>query len=104
MSLEYELERFFDKIENMVSILKNAFRELILKPKGVFVRDMDISDYAWVFDTMCLVHTNYKCDKCGGMLGRSRKYYDDIIIFKCSDCGKVHKAYKNNLLGRFEMF
>ena len=44
--------------------------------------------------------TKYSCDVCQSMLilvGHN----SDEIIYKCGSCGKIHKAKKGNVLGRF---
>ena len=44
--------------------------------------------------------TNYNCPICGNILGiYSHNNYE--IIYKCVHCGRLHKAKKNNVLGRF---
>lgn len=44
--------------------------------------------------------TRYCCSRCNGTL--ILKGHDGKSIFyQCVVCGKTHKAYKNNVLGRF---
>ena len=44
--------------------------------------------------------TNYHCNKCGCRL-IIVEHNQKEIIYECMGCGKIHKAYKNRLLGRF---
>lgn len=44
--------------------------------------------------------TNYHCSKCGCRLIIA-EHNQKEIIYECMGCGKIHKAYKNRLLGRF---
>ena len=96
MSLKNVIGNFFNRISQAITVLSNGFRRLCLKIKGCYARDK-LRTYELSFRI-----TNYKCDKCNGRLMRSGKYYDDKIVYKCLDCGKVHEAYKNNVIGRFK--
>ena len=44
--------------------------------------------------------TNYTCNSCGGRLAIEDHDADEIFYICCS-CGKLHKAHKNQVLGRF---
>ena len=45
--------------------------------------------------------TKYKCDKCGSMLLLC-KNEPNAIYYQCINCGKIHKANKGKILGRFK--
>lgn len=44
--------------------------------------------------------TKYYCSSCGNVLG-IYSHNNAEIIYKCVHCGKLHKAKKNRVLGRF---
>ena len=44
--------------------------------------------------------TRYTCNKCGGRLS-IMGHNSSEIIYVCTGCGKIHKAKKGKVLGRF---
>lgn len=45
--------------------------------------------------------TNYNCTSCGCTL-IIKEHTQDTIYYECYNCGKIHKAPKNRVLGRFK--
>lgn len=46
-------------------------------------------------------YTNYRCDKCDCSLVMCKNTANSIY-YQCINCGKIHKANKGKILGRFK--
>lgn len=77
----------FEKIANALKCVANAFA-------NVFKGNDDLPKLP------SYPLTRYTCNKCGGRL--SIMGHNSLeIIYVCTGCGKIHKAKKGKILGRF---
>ena len=68
-----------------------------------------LSGFSNVFENVCHVKlpknmkwTNYKCTSCGcGLIIKEHDH--NMIYYECAGCGKIHKAYKNNIYRGFKI-
>lgn len=86
MSLTKSFEKFICALRSFGNVLSIAFFKSF---KDLNMVEREVSAV-----------TKYHCDRCNGTL--IIVGHNSIeIIYECLGCGKIHKARKNRLLGRF---
>lgn len=77
----------FEKIANAIKGLANAFHKVFTKNNRLLI----LPSYPL---------TRYTCNKCGSRLIITG-HNSSEINYVCTGCGKIHKARKGKVFGRF---